>query len=306
MAELAQVRMALTDMRAERVPAADLTEADVRTLFASATGVTTARKRFGALSRFLDWCQEAGHVSINSCALIGRSRRPKAPQARSHYLTLAELARLWKAADALREPVWRDLVRFLIAVPCPRNEAARLEWMHLDIATAEWRQPGHMTKNRDAHRLHLHALALDVLRARQEATSGKGLVFPAPRSGRPVDTFTNIKNAIVKAAKPTGAGEETSLDDWTWHDFRRSFASALGEAAVSEAVADAVLNHRQSATRGGVLGVYQRASRWPEQVQATELWGQLLTAAINAKAKDANRLTLPTEIGRSVSAAPRS
>jgi integrase len=60
--------------------------------------------------------------------LIARSRRPRAPQARSHYLTLAELARLWRAADGLREPVWRDLARFLIVVPCRRGEAARLEW----------------------------------------------------------------------------------------------------------------------------------------------------------------------------------
>ncbi len=65
-----------------------------------------------------------------------------------------------------------------------------------------------------------------------------------------------------------------ALTGWTWHDFRRSFATALGEAGIPEAVADAVLNHRQSATRGGVLGVYQRASRWPEQVKAMEHWGR--------------------------------
>jgi hypothetical protein len=61
-------------------------------------------------------------------------------------------------------------------------------------------------------------------------------------------------------------------DSGTWHDFRRSFATALGEAGVSEAVVDAVLNHRQSATRG-VLGVCQRASRWPERVKTMEHWG---------------------------------
>jgi hypothetical protein len=54
-----------------------------RCKLAAAEGVTTARKRFGALSRFLDWCQDAGHVSANPCALIARSHRPNAPQARS-------------------------------------------------------------------------------------------------------------------------------------------------------------------------------------------------------------------------------
>jgi integrase len=88
-----------------------------------------------------------------------------------------------------------------------------------------------------------------------------------------------------------GPAEGTQLAGWTWHDFRRSFATALGEAGIPEAIADAILNHRQSATRGGVLGVYQRASRWPEQVKAMELWGRLLAAAIEGP--DANVNVVP-------------
>jgi integrase len=107
---------------------------------------------------------------------------------------------LWTAADGLDEPVWRDVVRFLIAVPCRRSEATRLDWSHLDLAAAEWRQPDYMTKNRDPHRLRMHPLALEVLKARRRAwaeaegggdpariarilTAGaprSGLVFPAP------------------------------------------------------------------------------------------------------------------------------
>jgi len=175
-------------------------------------------------------------------------------------------------------------------VPCRRGEAANLNWSHLDLTAAEWRQPGRLTKNRDPHRLHLHSMALEVLRARHEATGGKGLVFPAPKSGGVVDTFSDIKTALMDAAGRDGAG----LTGWTWHDFRRSFATALGEASVPEAVADAVLNHRQSATRGGVLGVYQRASRWPEQVKAMELWGRLLAAAIEGLQSGAEVERFPT------------
>lgn len=287
--ELAQVRSALADMEVEDLPATELSTANLRQLVeTAAVGAAMAHARFGSLSRFLDWCQDAGHIQANPCALIARSRRPKAPQARSHYLTPAELARLWEAAGKLREPVWRDLARFLIVVPCRRNEAARLDWSHLDLTAAEWRQPGHMTKNRDAHRLHLHLLALEVLRGRREATGGKGLVFPAPVSGRAVDTFSDIKTVL---------DEVTGLDGWTWHDFRRSFATALGEASIPEVMADAVLNHRQSATRGGVLGVYQRASRWPEQVKAMELWGKLLAEAIDGGEAAANVVPIAARTG---------
>lgn len=305
--ELSQLRLALADMDANDLPATDLGPANVRRLIerASAIGAATARARFGSLSRFLDWCQDAGHVQANPCVLIARSRRPRASRARSYYLTVESLARLWRAADELREPVWRDLVRFLIAMPCRRGEAARLDWAHLDLAAAEWRQPSHMTKNRDPHRLHLHPLALEILSRRHHALTKardiddhkrtarivaddvprSGLVFPAPVSGRVVDTFSDLRLALVKATGQIGDDVEADeLTGWTWHDFRRSFASALGEAAIPESVADAVLNHRQAATRGGVLGVYQRSSRWPEQMRAMQLWGQLLSDALSRNA----------------------
>ncbi len=263
------------------MPVSDLGAANIRAWLstAGANGMI-ARKRFGALSRFLDWCQDMGHIETNPCTQITRARRPKALPAREHYLTPEELARLWRAAESLREPVWRDLARFLIAVPCRRGEAARMEWSHLDLAAAEWRQAGRVTKNGFPHRLHLHPLALNILRVRHDAAGDPagGLVFPAPESGRPLNTFSNLKEMLAEAV---------GLNGWTWHDFRRSFATALGEARLSETVADAVLNHRQSASRGGVLGTYQRASRWPEQVEALQLWGRLLTNSIEGLASGA-------------------
>ena len=306
--EIAQVRLALARMEATLTPVTDLTHATIRKLLNHGGQGANARGRFGALSRFLDWCQDAGHVGTNPCTLISRARRPKAPQSRSNYLIPADLVRLWKAADGLDEAVWRDLVRFLIAIPCRRGEAARLDWSHLDLTAAEWRQPDHTTKNGEPHRLRLHPMAVEVLEARRPAraeveASGdpangagvlpagwprSGLVFPAPRSGGRVDTFSSIKTALVLATKASGA----PLADWTWHDFRRSFASALGEAGIPEAVADAVLNHRQAASRGGVLGVYQRSSRWPEQVRAMDLWGRLLADALTGKTPDANVVRL--------------
>jgi integrase len=199
--EVMQLRLALADMDAEEMAAADLGVVELKRLI---DGGVHAWARFGAASRFLDWCQDAGHIEINPCTRLARSRRPRAPQARAHYLKPQELARLWKAAECLREPVWRDFVRFLIAVPCRRGEAAHLDWAHIDLDAAEWCQPGKMTKNGDPHRLHMHPLALDVLHARKEATGGKGLVFPAPISGRAITTFSAIKEA-VDGATVTGA-----------------------------------------------------------------------------------------------------
>jgi integrase len=313
--EMRQLKLAIAEMDAMETPAALLTDADVGRLLAVGSNL---HARFGALFRFLDWCQDAGYVKANPCLLIARTRRPKARQPRAHFLTPAELARLWLAAGHLEEPVWRDVARFLIATPCRRGEAALLEGSHVDLATAEWRQPSHMTKNGEPHRLYLHAMALEVLQARRKAfveaqvrgvhqkvapnladgAPRSGLVFPAPVSGEVLQTFSAIKAALAAATGPQD-GKEGSvvLDGWTWHDFRRSFATALGEAGVSETVADSILNHRQSATRGGVLGVYQRASRWPEQVRAMDLWGKLLAEAITGAGPPANVVPMVAHVG---------
>ncbi len=285
--EVSQVRLALETMQALDLPATSLTNADLRRLLDATSSGSIAGKRWGAISRFLDWCQDAGHIEANPCVLIARARRPKAPQPRSNYLSPTDLARLWRAADWWREGVWRDLVRFLIAIPCRRAEAATMEWSHVDLVTAEWQQPGRLTKNNEPHRLHLHLLAEEVLRDRQKATGGVGLVFPSPKSGGVVTSFNRLKVTLSEKAGVTG---------WAWHDTRRSFATALGEAGVSEVIADTVLNHRQSATRAGVMGVYQRSSRWPEQVKAMELWGRLLASAIEGR-DDANVLPMVARTG---------
>ena len=122
----------------------------------------------------------------------------------------------------------------------------------------------------------LHPLALTVLRGGHQAAGSPsaGPVFTAPRSGKALTTWHKAKAELDQAAELVG---------WRLHDTRRSFVTALAEAGVpAEVVADAILNHRQSATRGGVLGVYQQATRLPEQRAAMDRWGQLLRRAAPA------------------------
>ena len=77
--ELAQVKAGMTAMEADDRPVVGITAADIRRM----TGLVadrpaTARARFGAVSRFFDWCQEEGHIDANPAAMVARSRRPKA------------------------------------------------------------------------------------------------------------------------------------------------------------------------------------------------------------------------------------
>jgi integrase len=232
------------------------------------------RHRFGALNRFLDWCVHEGRIAANPCASIGRAYRPAAGGKRERTPTLKELAMIWTAAEAL-ESTFCDFIRFAICVPARRNEIANLDWRHLDLEERVWRQPGKLTKNREAHELRLHPLALAILTRRWEAAGRPraGLVFPAPRSGKPIAAFSDVSRALHRATP--------GMERWAPHDLRRSFATALGKLGQDEeATIDAVLNHRQTATRGGVLGVYNKSVRLPAQHAALERWGALLEDAL--------------------------
>ena len=280
--ELAHLRLAVEAMKAGKKAVAEVTAADLRRLVSGASDrPSVARHRFGAIARFFDWCLDEGHVATNPTLGFGKAKRPKAPKPRDRFLKPSEVAHLWTAAERMTLPLHRDYLRFLLAVPCRRSEAAGMDWAHVDLDAGTWDQPNKETKNGDPHRFHLPPLALDLLRTRHAAAKRPkaGLVFPGPRKGKPLANFSAMKRELDRLA---------DFSAWVLHDLRRSFATALGEAGIPEAVADAVLNHRQSATRGGVMGVYQRAVRWPERRQAMEAWGTILAAAIENKPQPEN------------------
>lgn len=122
----------------------------------------------GALSRFLDWAADDERISANPCTVLSKAHRPRPPTARSGFLSPAALADLWLGVAAL-DPVRRDCVRFMIAIPCRRGEASSLDWRYLDLSGAVSSQPGKLTKNRDPHRFYLHPLALALLTERHAA-----------------------------------------------------------------------------------------------------------------------------------------
>ncbi|MBU8546352.1 MULTISPECIES: tyrosine-type recombinase/integrase [Roseomonadaceae] len=280
-AEAAAVRNAIARMKLEGRPVSAIAPADVLGLLhLEAARPATARMLFGAFGRFLEWCRDAGHLTSNPCDAIPRAKRPKPPPARRRVVALPDLARLWIASDVLPAPLG-ELARLLIALPVRRGEGARLAWQDVDLTAGVWTLPGAITKNGDPHRIALHPLARALLHARHKAM-GKptsGLAFPSPRASNEVTAWTGMKADM---------GEAAGFRAWTWHDFRRSFASLMAERGVAEPVADAVLNHRQSGTRGGVLGVYQHAQRWPEQKAAMEKWGAALAVVIAAAQRKRN------------------
>jgi integrase len=76
------------------------------------------------------------------------------------------------------------------------------------------------------------------------------------------------------------------IKDWTLHDLRRTAATQMAELGVQPHIIEAVLNHI-SGHKGGVAGVYNRATYLPEKRGALDTWAHHLKTIV-AQATGAN------------------
>lgn len=68
------------------------------------------------------------------------------------------------------------------------------------------------------------------------------------------------------------------MEHWVLHDLRRSHATALSEAGISEGVVDRIQNHVAVGRRpSAVAAVYALANMLPERARAMDLWSRLVT-----------------------------
>ena len=154
---------------------------------------------------------------------------------------------------------------FMILVPLRRGEASKLtaEMINGDRLVL----PHMITKNGDAFTIPLPQQAKEILTGRP----AEGLLFASRRTGQPVQGWGKMLAQLHELSGTTG---------WSLHDFRRTFVSQLAEAAVPSDVTDALLNHRQAATRPGVIGVYNLSKLMGPKTTAMATWGSMVEHAV--------------------------
>lgn len=235
---------------------------------------STHRRMHGAISRMYAWGRRQGLVTAKPADDIDTT----SPPSRERVLSLEELAQVWRAAADL-EPVYRDAVHLLIVTGQRRAEVAGMAWGEIDLARGLWTLPAARTKARRQHVLPLATLAVATLQARRAAfqhePAASDLVLPTiARSGHgiaPISGWNWLKRELDR---------RSGVTEWRQHDFRRSIVSICAEHGADIAVLDSLLNHASSATRGGVIGTYQRALLVEPTRKVMALWDGLLREAI--------------------------
>jgi integrase len=248
-----------------------LDRSDVAGALAPYAGQPSVHRRMhGAIHRLYDWAQHRGLVRNAPADRIVTTAAP----ARERVLSLQELATIWRAAEGL-DPLYRDYVHLLIATGQRRAEVAGMTWSEIDLARGLWTLPGARTKARRQHTIPLPALAVRVLQVRQR-TAGEDLVLPSrSRDGKvdaPISGWAWLKRELDQRT--------SELPAWQMHDFRRSLVTHCAEQGADIAVLDSLLNHAAAMTRGGIVGVYQKATLIEPMRKLMAVWDKLINQAI--------------------------
>jgi integrase len=195
---------------------------------------------------------------VNPCAGVWR---PRPSAARDRVLTNAEIARFWKATDAVNGAS-SAVLKLLLLTGCRLNEVASLRWDEVSEDGAALNLPGARTKNHRPHTVPLAPLAREIM---ADVPRIDGCVYAFTTNGRtPVSNWSKTKAHL---------DAEMGTVPWRIHDLRRTAVTGMAELGIAPHVVEAVVNH-VSGARAGVAGTYNRSELMAERRAALERWAQ--------------------------------
>jgi integrase len=230
-------------------------------------GRVSGNRTRNSLSALFSWAMSEGLVEANPVAGTLRVEE----KSRERVLGLDELRLIW---NALPDSHFGSIMRLLALTGARANEIAGLRCEELrDDAIL---LPGSRTKNGREHLIHLSAPASAILAATlgQRKDEERRLVF-GRRTG-PFSGWSKCKQALdQRIAEAAGK----PLAPWRVHDLRRSFATHAAEIGIQPHIIEACLNH-VSGHKGGVAGIYNKATYEPEKRTAFDRWAEHLLAVV--------------------------
>jgi len=269
--EASHVRLGLAELEMSGEPPASITEDNVKDLLQlHRDRPATARHRFGAMSRFLDFLQDQKVIQSNPAQSVSKKRRPKPPAPRSTFYDADVLNRLWNPEKSLKD-VYLRYLRFLITTPLRAKEAAELIAGQVSTSRMEISLSAADTKNNEAFVMPLSELAKQQLLIGTQ-TDDQRVFQLSSKAEQPMNSWSHFNASVRKA---------TGVKNFNLHDLRRTFSTLIAEhSEFGEGLIDGLLNHKQSATRSGVIRHYQMAKHLERRREVINWWSEFLNKEV--------------------------
>ncbi|NOD92461.1 tyrosine-type recombinase/integrase [Ruegeria sp. HKCCD4884] len=234
------------------------------------TAPSAAAASLRVMKPFTKWLHERGYADDDILA----GQKTEQTRRRARVLSLSELGQVANAVDNL--PVAskraRGVLQTILATGQRINQVGGMRRADVDLDARLWNIQPEQSKNDDPHQVPLNDRAVAAIRAAMDSHKGE-YVF-GDRGRTPFSGWSKARRILDRELDQEG------WDGWTWHDVRRTLATQLAEHGLAaESTCDLILNHKASATRGGITGVYQLSKQLPAKRQAMDAWGGLIDQA---------------------------
>jgi integrase len=281
----------------------DLTRRDIAgklEAIRDAHGPGAARKARIYLSGCFSWAMRRGLVDVNP--VIGTEAEPERP--RDRVLSVAELRDVWQACAGAGD--FGVVVKLLMLTGQRRAEVAALAWPEIEIDKALWTLPAVRSKNGRQHEVPISTQALALIEAQRKEEDRAKRPYLFGRGGlTPFSGYSRAKArlddqiASLRAERRLGRklrkGEAPQpgdfLEAWTLHDLRRSTVTHMAELGIDPHVIEAVINH-VSGHKGGVAGIYNKATYRPQKAAALQRWADWFEAKVEGREPISNVVAL--------------
>ncbi len=207
-------------------------------------------------------------MSANPVVNTGKNQE----RSRARVLSPAELKLVWDNVGADDQGnQYASIIKLLLLTGARANDIACLGWS--EIADGQIVLPAERVKNQREHVLPLSPAAAEIIE-RQPKRDGRDLIFGDRAGG--FSGWSRCKERLdARIAKANGK----PLPAFTVHDLRRSVATHMAEIGVQPHIIEAVLNH-VSGHKGGIAGIYNRATYEKDKRDASIRWADWLTATV--------------------------
>jgi integrase len=248
-----------------QLPLARVSRADIASVLATSSknsGAVTGNRVRSSLSSFFSWAMAQGRAEANP--VVGTTKNRE--RSRDRVLAAAELKAIWGHSG---DGDYGKIVRLLVLTGQRTGEIANLRWSEVHDATVVL--PPERVKNGRTHTVPLSTAALGILGQKQRR---RERVF-----GKRGDKFGGWNDFKKQLDARIAAANGTPLAPWTFHDIRRSVVTHMAEMGIAPHIIEAAINH-VSGHKGGVAGIYNRASYEADKRVALERWAAHLLAVV--------------------------
>ena len=260
------LRDVFRDLLAEKLPAVSkpdiLACVDARRKTAPAVADLSLRY----VRPFFKWAYDRGEISADLLTLrVGQTAK------RDRFLTREELGKVWLALEHHANHVAAQAVKMMVATAQRRDEVAGMRWS--EIEGDLWIIPGERTKTGKDYLVPLNSEALFVLDRARERDCGSDLVFVGATGKTPFSGWSRFKTKLDNVSGVSG---------WTFHDFRRTFATLSADSGIDPIIADRCLNHVGASTLNDVARRYQHSTMLDQKRDSFERWATIVRTCVDA------------------------